>query len=153
MIETAKKMQIFIAREARIKSKIGAGVIAKLPPNRCGIAGHVMASEGGSAARGQQQSGQDAQQRGFPRSIRAKKGHSFTLFHLYADAAKRGRSRSCEGLQERAPTGTNRRVRFLQRFDANRVVGHSRVYNVSVKRKQCAVQGGSRHMTAKALPR
>ena len=60
MIETAKKMQIFTAREARIKSKIGASVIAKLPPNRCGIASHVMASEGGSSARGQQQSGQDA---------------------------------------------------------------------------------------------
>ena len=70
LIQPAEESKIFAAGKTRIKAQVAAGVVAKLAANGARIADRIVSSNLGAAPGGQQQGGEDAEQRGLAGAIR-----------------------------------------------------------------------------------
>jgi len=111
-------------------------VVAKLAADRGGFARWIETRDTGRAAGGEKKGGEDPQKRGLPGAIGAEQSYGFALLDVKRNAAKRGRGGSGKRLQECSPAGSCRREKLLEGIDADRGIGHYRVYSVSEERKQ-----------------
>lgn len=124
MIEAAEETQIFAAGQSWIKTQIGAGMIAKMAADRCGFTDHIEARDADAAARGEQQRGENAKQRGFAGAVGPEQCDGFAGANLQRNAAESGNSWGRERLSERAPSAVGGRKPFFEGIDDYRGIGH-----------------------------
>lgn len=121
----------FAARQARIEAHVAAGVVAELPPHRARLANRIMSSNLCAAFGRKNQRGENAQQCGLARAVRAEQGKSLARTNTEGNPGK-GKDRGLfERLQQRVPPAARGRKRFLDGFNADRSFGHGETYSVS----------------------
>jgi len=79
IIESGKQIEVLSRAQAGVEAAIGAGVVPDLQSDFCGLAGDVESANLRVPARRKQQGGEDAQERGFPRTIRADQSEDLAL--------------------------------------------------------------------------
>lgn len=124
IVHGGEEAQILSPGQAAVEALIAARVVAEARTGAGGIADNIGAADFGTAARGQDQRCQDAQERGFTRAIRANECDRFGWFNderNSRESAKRGASKR---LREGAPSGTRGREVFFEIFDENGVRSH-----------------------------
>ena len=124
MIESPEKAKIFASGETRVETKVGAGVIADLLPNGCGLASGIEAGNARSAVCRKEQSGEDAKKSCFSGAICAEQGYGFATLHFKRNAAQRRDRGSRERLHKGTPAGAGWRKKFFKRIDGDGRVGH-----------------------------
>src|SRR5580704_7962701 len=65
VIHRGEKTEILAGTQAAVETFVSSGVVAKLAARFCGLALDIKAAECGCSARGNNQSGEDAEQSGF----------------------------------------------------------------------------------------
>lgn len=136
MVQAAEETEVFAPGEAGIEAEVRTGVIAELAADLGGFSCGIEADNKGGAAGGQQQRGQDAEERGFAGTIRAEQSYGLALLDVESYAEQGWGSGRGKGLNKGAPTTMNGREPFFERINGDGRVGHSAVYSVSLERIQ-----------------
>ncbi len=136
VVQAPEKMQIFTAGETRVEAQVGTGMVAQMAAERRGLAGGIEPGDNSGAARREEESGEYAQQRRFAGAVGAQQSDRFAWLNVQGNSTERRRTRSGKRLQKGAPATVGRREGFFQRIDGDCGIGHSRVYSVSLGRKQ-----------------
>ena len=136
MVQVTKKPQVFAPCKAGVEALVGTCMVAEMAPDCSRITDGIKSGDKRCSARGEEQCGENPQQRGFTGAVGAEQGDRFAGFNAQRDPAERRQGRSGKWLQKSAPAAENWGEGFFQRIDGNSVFRHSRVYSVSPERKQ-----------------
>ena len=131
MIEAAEEAEVFAAGQPRVEAAVTAGVIAELAAYGAWVENGVVAGNSRMALSGQEQSGENAEERGFTGTVRAKQGQCFARANFERDSGEGDDARLFERLEQRAPAAAGGRERLFEVCNADRRFAHDETYSVS----------------------
>src|SRR5580693_8762034 len=150
MIEAAKEAQVFAARKPGIETDVTAGVIAELAANGAGSENGIVACDLRVASGGEQQRGENAEERGFAGTICTQQRHRFAGRHFEGNPGEGDDRRLFERLQKGAPAAARRRKRLLETYNVNRGFRHDETDSVSLVPRQSVSGAGSAQLNGAA---
>ena len=136
LIELAEKEEILPRRQTRIEAMVRACMVAEAAAYVARLVDRVVPRNTREAASRHEQSGEDTQERGLARAVRAKKRKGFAFANFERHASERHSRRLFEGLEEGAPAAAGGWERLRQRFDFDCGFRHQKPYNVSFAWRQ-----------------
>jgi hypothetical protein len=153
MVEAAEEAQIFAAGKPGIEADVAASVIAELATNGTRIENGVVACNLRAAGGGQQQRCENAEERGLPRAICAKKRQGFAGTQIEGNTGEGRDARLLERLEKSSPAAAGGREKFFESGNAYRSFGHGETYSVSLVLRQSARRQSAREGRQTAVNR
>lgn len=138
MIEAAEEAQILAASKPSVEAEVAACMVTELAANGARVENGVVSRDFRAALGGQEQRGENPQQRGFTGAIRAQQCKRFAGTHFERNSGKGDDARLFEWLQKSPPAAACGGEEFFDGCNANRGLRHDGVYSVSVARRQSA---------------
>jgi hypothetical protein len=138
MVKAAKESEVFAAGKSGVEADVAARVIAELAANGARIENGIVAGDLGAAGGGQQQRGENAEERGFTGAIRAKQGQGFAGTQFERNPCQSDDARFFERLEKSSPAAAGGRKKLLESGNAYRGFRHEETYSVSAARRQSA---------------
>lgn len=136
MVQAAEKTEILGAGDAREKTQVRTRMITQMAADRSRRADGIESGDKRGAARREKKRGENAKQGGLSRAVGPEQGYRLARLDPKRNPTESRGTGSGEGLQKGAPAAESRREEFFERINGDRGIRHSRIYSVSVDRKQ-----------------
>ncbi len=151
MVEAAEEAQVLAAGKAGVEADIAAGVITKLAANGGRIENGIVARDLRAAVGGEQQRGENAEERGFARAICAQQRQRFAGTHFEGNPGESDDAGLFEWLEEGTPAAASGWEKLLEGCNVYRGFRHDETYSVSAARRQSVREGKQPRANRKLL--